>query len=230
MRKIIVLLTTSLFLVFANLSFAAEQKKIEDVSHSALQAELIASQSKVDKFQYIQWIPFEYWQVILNEEKSMTAEGKQKLLEQLQPYFMLAVVDGRVETLGSMKFTPVEELRKNIEVIYIDKDQIVNKLSAEQNPGSEMNLFIKMMKPVLSQMVGEIGQNMEFFVFKDPTEKRLVSPYKPGKLQVKVNGAASNPLEIQLPLDSLFVPRKCPNGKPAHVSWNYCPWSGKKLK
>jgi hypothetical protein len=35
---------------------------------------------------------------------------------------------------------------------------------------------------------------------------------------------------VGMPLDSLFKPRFCPNGKKAHISWEFCPWSGKKLK
>jgi hypothetical protein len=50
-------------------------------------------------------------------------------------------------------------------------------------------------------------------------------------IRVKLSNAdAVHMAELELPLDSLFVPRLCPNGKPAHVSWDYCPWSGKKLK
>jgi hypothetical protein len=41
--------------------------------------------------------------------------------------------------------------------------------------------------------------------------------------------AAAPTVVLETPLNSLFVPRTCPNGKPAHVSWKFCPWGGERL-
>ena len=61
--------------------------------------------------------------------------------------------------------------------------------------------------------------------------KRILDPYQPGGLQVDLKRKNNQPLQakIEFPLNSLYVPRRCPNGKPAHVSWKFCPWTGAKL-
>ena len=34
---------------------------------------------------------------------------------------------------------------------------------------------------------------------------------------------------VELPINALFVPRLCSDGREAHVTWNYCPWTGERL-
>ena len=37
-------------------------------------------------------------------------------------------------------------------------------------------------------------------------------------------------INIECPVDALYIPRQCvPCKKKAHVSWNFCPWCGKRL-
>jgi hypothetical protein len=60
----------------------------------------------------------------------------------------------------------------------------------------------------------------------------MFSPFDAGAVIVKFGGRAKRQdisLTIERPIDALLVPRLCANGKPAHVSWTYCPWDGKKL-
>jgi hypothetical protein len=93
--------------------------------------------------------------------------------------------------------------------------------------------LLKVLGPILSSAMGPMGQNMNFFVLDDHKKGgRLISPYEPGMLRITLTdnkGVKLEPLLIEFPLDSLYVPRRCPNGKPAHVSWMVCPWDGSKL-
>ena len=74
----------------------------------------------------------------------------------------------------------------------------------------------------------------DFFVLSDTDQgDRLLSPYGNSTLLVTLTnkkGEVLEPIRFEMPLDSLFVPRMCPNGKPAHVSWVVCPWDGSKLE
>jgi hypothetical protein len=93
--------------------------------------------------------------------------------------------------------------------------------------------MIKMMSPMLEASLGKMGKNLQFFVLDDEVGgKRLISPYDNSALRVSLtskSGAAISPLVLEMPVDALFVPRTCPNGKPAHISWVVCPWDGTKL-
>ena len=94
-------------------------------------------------------------------------------------------------------------------------------------------MLIGSIAPALGATIGSLGDNLQFFVFNDQTldRKRLMDPGLPGGLIVELTGKEGRSLqaEFEFPLNSLYVPRKCPNGKPAHISWRYCPWTGKKL-
>jgi hypothetical protein len=81
--------------------------------------------------------------------------------------------------------------------------------------------------------MGNLGRNLHFFVFQDEEkDSRIFSPFDSGAVVVKLSGRENRQdisLSIDRPIDSLLVPRLCANGKPAHVTWKFCPWDGKKL-
>jgi hypothetical protein len=60
-----------------------------------------------------------------------------------------------------------------------------------------------------------------------------ISPYEAGTLRFTMGASGDlTAIEggIETPMNALFVPRLCPNGRPAHVSWKVCPWDGTALK
>ena len=82
--------------------------------------------------------------------------------------------------------------------------------------------------------MGNLGSNMHFFVLNDELESspRLIDPYLKGHISIQLERRDEVQLDarIEMPLNSLFIPRKCPNGMDAHVSWKFCPWTGKPLE
>lgn len=94
--------------------------------------------------------------------------------------------------------------------------------------------MLEMIKPVLGSAAGNLGLNMHFFVLDDNnTEKRRkMDPYQFGELNFQIGERNGELMKatLSLPLNSLYLPRKCPNGKDAHVTWEYCPWTGEKLE
>ncbi len=120
-----------------------------------------------------------------------------------------------------------------LQVHAIDASGKARKMSHTEPADPDMQLLLDMMKPMLAQAMGNLGENFYFFPLPafDNEDNRVLSPYENGKLRVTLQrGEETVVLEIELPIDALFVPRICPNGKPAHVSWVYCPWSGEKLE
>lgn len=81
--------------------------------------------------------------------------------------------------------------------------------------------------------MGNLGSNMHFFVLADrnANDERIIDPYEVNALRIGLKKSDGERLNVVLetPLNSLFVPRTCPNGKPAHVSWKFCPWGGERL-
>ena len=82
--------------------------------------------------------------------------------------------------------------------------------------------------------MGNLGSNMHFYVLNDRAKSvsRLLDPYRKGQIEIQLERRDKVLMDgsIEMPINALFVTRKCPNGKDAHISWKYCPWSGKKLE
>ena len=119
-------------------------------------------------------------------------------------------------------------------VIFTDADGAKHRLSPLYEINPDLQVVLSVFKPILGSALGNMGNSMHFFVLNDlrDTSERLVDPYSKGNLSFHVVKRSGDQLEanIELPLNSLFVPRKCPNGKDAHISWYYCPWTGEKLE
>ncbi|MEH1944104.1 MAG: hypothetical protein V7L01_28350 [Nostoc sp.] len=150
-----------------------------------------------------------------------------------QPVLVIAVVKAEILSTDSFKFASQVETQKGLKVTYTDSSG-KSIVLAQAPKNDDVDLFITEMKPFFTKLAGKFGEGMWFLTYKnvDASGKNIVSPYKPGKLKVSFNGKSGTrqpESTVELPLNSLFVPKLCPNGKPAHISWKYCPWDGTPL-
>ena len=215
-------------------ALALEYKKLEDVDLDNLIQETQVTNSD-DKITVIWWIPQEFWAVSLSQETSMSETEKGEFLRALEPYFMLAVVQGEISSFGTANFYDLEEIKNKLTFSFEDSDQQTQIIDPAQTVSPEVELLQKIIRPMLEQMMGNLGQNFHFLTFDDQNIQgtRNISPYENGKITVQFSEELEQEdlnLNIDLPLDSLFISRICPNGKEAHVSWKYCPWDGTKLE
>lgn len=149
-----------------------------------------------------------------------------------QPVLVIAIVKADIDvSTGNTKFASEAEVQKGVKITYADvKGKSVSLAPAPKS--GDVSRLLTHMKPFLSKFAGPLGKGMWFLTFKnvDSSGKKIVSPYEAGKLMASFDGKVSTAkpkfFTVEFPLNSLFVPRLCPNGKPAHVSWKYCPWDG----
>lgn len=177
------------------------------------------------------WIPLEFWQVSLGRINPQLAQQVESVLGE---YSIVAVVQADVSALGGFVFYPREALQQRLVVKWQPEDGDAIPLRAEPNPNSAVRNLLQQLTPLLSRSMGEMGRNLQFFVFADRTEsgQRIVNPYQTGALLIQLSASETQGdavLSVDLPLNALYEPRFCANGKPAHVSWHYCPWDGKPL-
>ena len=231
MKKLLVLLL--LFVVSA--SFAAKPKEIKDIAQDDLIAEtqptVNESESSVT---VIWWIPVEFWEVSFSDDNSLGEKDKKQMLDILDDYSIVAVVQADIGAFGSFDFYSEKEVSNKLKMLYTDGKGKKTKIKPLTKLEPEIELMLKMMKPILASAMGNMGENFHFFVLddKDNKKNRIIDPYEEGKLEFTINSKTGDKkeAEIQMPLNSLFIPRLCPNGQEAHVSWKYCPWTGKKLE
>ena len=154
------------------------------------------------------------------------------MLVLLSRYAVLSVVQADVSPFGAFKFYDKETIMEGLKIEAIDANGQARVLSHTEPSDPDVRLMLDQVRPVLTQAMGNMGQNMYFFPVPllDEDGERTVTPYEESTVRVTLlRDGSPQAVDIEAPLDSLFIPRTCPNGKPAHVSWKYCPWSGKKL-
>ena len=222
-----------LLLCFTSLP-AAERKNIKDVVGSELTQDSQRFGDAGGGIDLVWWIPLEFWQQVMTNDQNVSQQQVDDVIEVVRPYSHIAIVQANVSKFGAFKFLSRNEIRDGLRVKYRDGEGQTKVLAPMEEVDPDLEILLGQMRPVLGAAIGNLGQNLFFYTFDDKgSDGRLISPYEKGELIVQLAGRnKESPTEfvVETPLNSLFVPRICPNGKPAHVSWTHCPWDGSKLE
>lgn len=170
----------------------------------------------------IWWMPVEFW---------MAGGGfTSQQLEPLRDYTMIAVMVGRTGPFG-VSFIPPQKVKSSV----ILRDMAGKDHLPLEKVGNEAEMLTQIMKPLFTNLLGQMGSNIEmiFFPGKGKDGKPLIDPAVKGSFSVVLKDLVEpgdSVYTFELPLDSLFVPKVCPQGKEqVKRKWNYCPWHGNKL-
>jgi hypothetical protein len=228
------LLLIALSMVSA-IAAAAERKPFDEVNTDALTRETQITEGSDNALDLVWWLPVEFWQVALQSNPSLAQSQIDQVVDTLRPYSVIAVVQADISPFGAFHFFDEAKVASGLQIDYVREGGTAINLPIGTTSDPDLNLLLKQLAPILSAAMGEMGQNFYFFPLADQNAdgERIVSPYETGQLRIDLTDREGMPrpaFEIEFPLDSLFVPRLCRNGKPAHISWKYCPWDGKKLK
>lgn len=216
-------------------SWAAVAKDPAKVDLDALADETQKSTKCEGATNLVWWIPLEYWKATFRQSKDVGAEQAEQMIRSLEPYMIVCVVRARMSDVGTVH--PLDEgtVRRNLTVTYVDARGQQRVLTPLAKVEGDVANIVEIIKPILKNVLGSFGESFRFFIIsdRDAAGARLASPYQKGKLVVelkKVAGDEGGTVEIDCPLNSLFVPRQCAKcRKEAHVSWNFCPWCGLAL-
>lgn len=210
---------------------AIDQKDLKDVDISEMTRETQKT-LHTDGVHLVWWIPPEYWAASIQNDQSMGADHRKALMDIMEKYSMLAIVQAEVTPFGSFSFYDRDAIIKGLKIEVVDGKDRKSIKPLEKVP-EELELLLKVLSPILEAALGNMGKNLNFFVLADRVKgDRLMSPYGHNTLSITLTSKQGNvlgPAAFEMPLDALYVPRKCPNGKSAHVSWVVCPWDGTAL-
>lgn len=213
---------------------AQQRMALDQVSLDAMAADTQASPGGVDDthLALAWWIPHEYWAAAFSREGGMSDAEREKVIATLRSYSLLAVVQADIRPLGAFRFYDLDAVAASLEITHESGGRRV-RLEPLQEVAAEMKPLLGAIKPMLAGAMGNLGSNMHFFVLadRDADDRRVADPYLAGVLRIALRKGAGErvAIAIETPVNSLFVPRICPNGKPAHVSWAFCPWGGERL-
>ena len=221
--------------IVATQAGALERKPFADVDTDALtrQTQVSSSDSVEQHLGLVWWIPQEFWRTVLANDMNTSEADKQVVLDAFSGVFVLALVQADISALGAFHFYTREEVAAGLDVQARSTGADAVFLAPMGQVKPDLELVLGFMKPMLTAAMGNLGNNMHFFVYEDAGAggARRIDPYEPGEVAVTLRTRDGRDYDslLELPLDALYVPRTCPNGKAAHVSWRFCPWSGAPL-
>ena len=222
-------------IVTTSTAYALEKKSLAAIDTDQLTEDTqFSAPCGDDHVNVLWWIPVEFWQALYVNDKTTSESDKKAVIDALKPYSLLMICQSDISAFGSFNFYSKEEIENKLDITYGSGNGSLVKITPLKDINPDLQILLDVFKPVLTSAMGNMGQNMHFFVLKgyDSTQKRAIDPYALGELNIRIGERNGKLLQAQLnfPLNSLYMPRKCPNGKDAHVTWQYCPWSGKKLE
>jgi len=213
---------------------ALEKRPPEKIDLDQLTEETLldASRSK-DHIAFVWYIPTEYWNAVISQSHEMGQLEKVRAKLTMNTLTVIAVVQGDIPPTGPVHYYEKLFLQDKLKFTRIDEQGKTHEYIPYKTYSGEVKSLLESIVPAIGASVGTLGDNLQFFVFNDQAAngERILDPYKPGALEIELVRKNNRKFKVKLefPLNSLYVPRHCPNGKPAHVSWKYCPWTGKKL-
>ena len=214
---------------------AQERKELGDIDTDALMSDTqISAPCEADHMNLIWAIPIEFWKAAFASDPSMTPAQRAQIIGALEEYVIFGIVQADIGDAGEFDFYSEAEVRNAVEMGFTDANGTTRKITPTDQIGTEAQQLIATLKPMLSAAMGSMGQNLHFIPVDDDAGEagRTWDPYAPGVLHFHLKTRAGKTLkgEMEGPVNALFVPRKCPNGKNAHISWKFCPWTGEELK
>lgn len=219
--KIKILIT---FVLIINTYLTFSQNK--SIDYNQFVRETQKNVSEGSKVNIVWWIPIEFWDITLHKNNSLAEDQIQKFLEALKPYSIFAVVDAEVGVLGGFTYKPIDSINANI-VLLDNYNKSFKPLKFDVLDVNVQNL-LSAFKPMLKNVMGQLGENMNFFVFSDyDGDKRISNPYSKGYVVIKIQ---DKEYKWRTPLGTLLPQKSCPkDGELMNGAWDFCPWDGEKL-
>ena len=219
---------------------AAERKPLKEVDIDTFtdDVQVFLTGAGDNHVAFAWWCPIEYWESILSRDSTTSETDKKAMLDAITDVSLLAIVQADITHFGAFEFYSKEEIRNTMWVFYTDASGTKRRLSPMHTISSNLEILLSVFKPILGAAMGNMGNSMHFYVFNDrkfslmESSRRLIDPYQDGTINIQLVKRDGNLMhgEIEMPLNSLFIPRKCPNGKDAHISWKFCAWTGQRLE
>jgi hypothetical protein len=172
------------------------------------------------------WMPTEFWRVSLTSSGRMTPQGIDDFVKVLQPYTLIAVLQGKTG-IGTIDYREPEYLVQAVTIE--DARGNVYKPLAPSDVDAAMKGIVQAMKPMLTNMLGNMGSHMEFLFFPALSKdgQRIADPTKEGSMTVHFE---NTPLRYRLPL-GCFLPAAvdAKTGEQFPGNYRYNPFTGSQL-
>ncbi|MDI9239223.1 hypothetical protein QLQ15_09900 [Lysobacter sp. LF1] len=221
------LLALPLLLSWSLSALAADPKPLppERIQINQLTNETQQTSSSRETVDLVWWLPSQFWLASARNDDRSAMTQIAGLFDQ---YTVVAAVNGKIGTLGIDKFMDENELREAIRLRGADGKEYTPIDPGKLDP--KVTMVFGVLKPVLGSMIGQLGNNLHFFVFpaKGKDGKPLADPLAPGKVSVQLGQAR---YDFTTPLGSLLTPQRDPRtGQTFPGSYRFNPYTGSQLE
>ena len=218
-----ILIVASAMLLLAGQSYAQDRSEVR-----AIVQETQKMSDTPGEMTIVWWLPEQFWRASLPQGPAAPSEARvEQFFTVLRRYTLIAVVSGRMGVFGGVTFMSEEAVRASVTV----KDAAGTTYAplGESSIDPDMKNLLQMMKPVVANMVGPIGQNIHFFLFPSKSDdgRPIADAMSHGALYVSVG---EKEFKYGLPLVSLLPPRfDSSTGERFPGNYSYNPFTGHKL-
>jgi hypothetical protein len=228
MTRIAVVPLLGMLMVLAPMSVTAVAAAgVEDIDVDAFMNETQKMSPAADRTTFAWWMPVELWEAFLSQDPTIAAADREAVLDLLRPYILVAASDGTMGPLGGTTFKPEAEVRASLKLT--DASGRTHRPLAADALSPDVKNLLDMLKPMLANLLGALGENIHFFAFpaEDENGNQFVNPRGDGQLEVTVG---MDTFSFKLPLAALVPPKTCPLcDEKLNGAYKFCPWDGQKL-
>lgn len=225
MRTAILLLLCSLLITLSSQQSQAQRSPEQKLDLLTTETQYLDTAN--DKMLMLWWIPNTFWELSLAMDGSMGAEEIAEFMETLKPYIIVAVLDGNMSALGAVKYQEYNDIQQNI-FILSGEEKVAALDRNKEKIDPSVSMLLEIFKPILTNMLGPMGSNMNFYLFPAELEgKLIVNEKKEDLFTIQYKEYRQ---EWELPFEAMLPLKACGQcDKKLSGRYNYCPYDGKKL-
>jgi hypothetical protein len=216
-----------LIFVFSLLAYSSTFAQDTTINLDELINETQHMSEDPDVMRLVWYIPIEYWKATFEGDPTISQKEVEEIIDVLDDYEMFAMLDGTFGVFGNIKYKEKSETKRGLT---LETSNGIKYYPLDDNEINDETLtLLSLMQPILTGMMGAMGENMQFFLFKGKNaDQRLLDPLKPNNFKVNMMEESFN---FELPLAALLPPKFCPeDNKKMKGTWSYCPFHGLELK
>lgn len=176
------------------------------------------------KLTMVWWLPTEFWDVSMRSNPNTTEGQREQFRRVVDDYLIFAVGSLDIGPFAGLTAKSKDDIIANTSLTVGTKE--VSPLKDSELSADAAN-FVRLMKPIIGQMLGQIGQGMEFILYPNAQGKGKIRAAEKGEMRFVAFGEN---FEWKLPLTSLLPPKVDPKTKqefPGDFRFN--PYTGDEL-
>lgn len=173
------------------------------------------------------WIPIQFWELSVQDNPAIAQQAIEKFRFTLDPYTLVVVLSAQIGPFGGMTFKSEEAVRASITLR--DAQNVSYAPLADAQISADAKSLLLMLKPVLANLAGPLGQNLQYLLFNSKTKdgRPLADAKGEGWFTAVVAGEE---FRYRLPLGSLLPPKYDPVTRDEFPgNYRYSPFTGNPL-